>query len=74
MNFGGNAALDLAAERAEQEREARIAAASAAVAVRGAIICQDCPSKISDERRAAAPFARRCIECQESYEMEKRHK
>ncbi|WP_311272369.1 MULTISPECIES: TraR/DksA C4-type zinc finger protein [unclassified Rhizobium] len=74
MNFGGNAALDLAAERAEQERETKIAAASAAVSAQGATICQDCPSKISDERRAAAPFARRCIECQESYELEKWHK
>ncbi|MBB3947233.1 phage/conjugal plasmid C-4 type zinc finger TraR family protein [Rhizobium skierniewicense] len=74
MNFGGNAALDQAELRAEQERETSIAAASAAVSVRGALICQDCPSKISDERRAAAPFARRCIECQEFHEMEKRHR
>ncbi|WP_320194727.1 TraR/DksA C4-type zinc finger protein [Agrobacterium rosae] len=74
MNFGGNAAFDLAAERTEQEREAKIAAASAAVAVQGTIICQDCQSRIPDQRRAAAPFARRCIECQESHAMEKWHK
>lgn len=74
MNFGGNGALDQADLRAEQERETSIAAASAAVSLRGRMICQDCPSKISDERRAAAPFARRCIECQETYELEHRHK
>ena len=53
MNFGGNAALDLAAERAEQEREAKIAAASAALRGPGTNVCEDCPNDIPRERRLA---------------------
>ncbi|MBD8686588.1 MULTISPECIES: TraR/DksA C4-type zinc finger protein [unclassified Rhizobium] len=64
MNFGGNAALDLAAERAEQEREAKIAAASAALRGPGTTVCEDCPNDIPRERRLALPSATRCIICQ----------
>lgn len=68
MNFGGNAALDLAAERAEQERETKIAAASAALRGRGAMVCEDCPNDIPLERRIAMPSATRCIACQTRHE------
>lgn len=64
MNFGGNAALDLAAERAEQEREAKIAAASAALRGPGTMECEDCGNDIARERRIALPSATRCIFCQ----------
>jgi len=64
MNFGSNAALDLAADRAEQEREATIAAASRSLRGPGTVQCEDCPNDIPRERRLAMPSATRCISCQ----------
>ena len=32
-------------------------------------ICEDCEEKISPGRLNAMPFALRCVECQESYEI-----
>ena len=72
MNLGGNAAFDLAAERAEQEREAAIAAASQTLRGPGTIQCEDCPSDIPRERRLAIPSATRCIRCQTRYEQKAR--
>ncbi|MBP1844775.1 phage/conjugal plasmid C-4 type zinc finger TraR family protein [Rhizobium petrolearium] len=74
MNFGSNASLDLAALRESQERDAMIAQAIAAVATEGAANCTSCGFPIPEERRAAAPFARRCIECQTFLEQEKFHR
>ena len=72
MNFGGNAALDLAAERAEQEREAGIAAASRSLRGAGTFECEDCGNDIARERRIALPSATRCIVCQTNFEKERR--
>lgn len=68
MNFGGNAAFDLAAERTEQERETKIAAASAALRGPGTMECEDCGNDIARERRVALPSATRCIACQTRHE------
>lgn len=72
MNFGGNAAFDIAAERAEQEREAAIAAAARSLRTPGTIQCEDCPNDIPRERRIALPSAIRCIQCQTRYEQKAR--
>jgi phage/conjugal plasmid C-4 type zinc finger TraR family protein len=72
MNFGGNAAFDLAAERTEQEREAGIAAASRALRTPGTLECEDCPNDIPRERRIALPSATRCIACQTKFEKARR--
>lgn len=72
MNFGGNAAFDLAAERTEQEREAGIAAASRALRTPGTPECEDCGNDIARERRVALPSATRCIVCQTKFEKARR--
>jgi phage/conjugal plasmid C-4 type zinc finger TraR family protein len=64
MNFGGNAAFEQADLRAEQEREAAIAAASRTLRSPGTMQCEDCGSDIARERRLALPSATRCIACQ----------
>ncbi|SOC46634.1 TraR/DksA family transcriptional regulator [Rhizobium subbaraonis] len=74
MNFGGNNSLDSAALREQQERDALVADASAVVRARGSDVCVECDRPIPIERRRAAPFAKRCIECQEMLEAEKFHR
>lgn len=69
-----NAAFDLAAARTDQERDAGVADAGIALKQTGSTICIDCGAPISHERRLAAPFARRCIDCQTSHEAEKHHR
>lgn len=64
----GNAAFDLAEKRAEEEREAGIAAASLALKETGSIYCEDCPAEIEPARRAALPSAKRCVDCQTLFE------
>lgn len=72
MNLGGNAAFDLAAERTEQERETKIAAASRALRGHGTMVCEDCPNDIPLARRVAMPSATRCIACQTRLERRAR--
>jgi RNA polymerase-binding transcription factor DksA len=60
-----------AEQRVEAERNRSIAAACEAVSAMGAEACVDCGTTIPAERRLAAPWARRCIECQEFYEAER---
>lgn len=62
--------FELADRRAEEEREAQIAAASRALKERGSLYCEDCPAEIPADRRAAYPSARRCIHCQERHERQ----
>lgn len=57
-----------AEQRVEAERDRAIAAASAAVAAPGVEICVDCGAAIPPARRVVAPWAKRCVECQEIYE------
>lgn len=60
----GNFAHELAALRAEQERDAGIKAARAPLSEAGSAVCISCGEDIDEERRAAMPSARRCIDCQ----------
>lgn len=70
MNFGSNAAFELAEQRVEEEREAAIAAARAALCSAGTVECVDCGCSISLARRLVYPSATRCLECQEVAERE----
>lgn len=72
MNFGGNAALELAERRTEEEREAAIAIASRSLCKPGTMACEDCGNDIAPERRIALPSATRCIHCQTLFEKGRR--
>lgn len=67
-----NRDFDIAEIRADQQREAGIAAARSAIAGRGRAICE-CGEQISDYRREQFG-AVRCLECQAFFEAEKYHK
>ena len=60
--------FELATMRADQERDAGVEAASAAVSGHGREFCS-CGEVISDYRREKFG-ATRCIECQRTYEQE----
>lgn len=68
------ALFELAAVRAEQERDAGIRSASAALSMPGTIDCVSCGEEIPEGRRSANPSATRCIECQTFLEAEKFHR
>lgn len=68
----GNFAMELADFRAEQERAAGIAQASAALREPGERICVTCSEEIEPERRRAYPAAKRCIICQTRLERRRR--
>lgn len=68
----GNFAYELADLRAEQEREAAIRSARAALAQEGSLICVSCHDEIEAERRAALPSAKRCLSCQQRLERFRR--
>lgn len=70
----GNFSFDLAEQRAEQEREAGIARAKAALRTEGKFYCVACGEEIDAGRRKAFPAARRCIECQRRLERQRRRK
>lgn len=72
MSDGSNHAFDCAALLEQQERDALIAVASVSVRAHGADACVECGCVIPKARRIAAPFALRCIECQEAIEREAR--
>lgn len=63
-----DALFDLAEFRAEQEREAAIKRAKAELKRAGGRVCEDCQGEIAETRRRALPSAKRCIQCQVSYE------
>ena len=57
------------AERAvDAERDNGVQRVSAALAATGSDTCEDCGEEIEAARRAAAPFARRCVTCQRDAE------
>lgn len=60
--------IDEAVALSEAERETLIARAADQVAQPGTIHCEDCGTVIPEARRAAAPFATRCIHCQTTFE------
>ena len=59
-----------AEELTEEEREAAIKAASKALQGGGFHDCIDCGIPIPRIRKAALPSAKRCFECQQTYEMQ----
>lgn len=65
-----NAAIDfdMAERLAQAERDAGARKASATVAARGSAVCHDCGDRIEPARRLAAPFAVRCLSCQQHNE------
>lgn len=74
----GNAAIDLAERRVEQECAAGVARIQAAirgqyeaVEVTGSPFC-DCGERIPDARRKAMPRATRCIDCETFIERQNR--
>ncbi|TCU35435.1 TraR/DksA C4-type zinc finger protein [Rhizobium azibense] len=66
--MNGNALFDLAEIRAEEEREAQIKRATAALKQAGSIECEDCGGEIAETRRRAMPSATRCFDCQQRFE------
>lgn len=65
--------FELADTLAQAERDAAIARAVSAVTGTGSAICIDCGARIEAARRAAAPWAVRCIHCQLQFEREGAH-
>lgn len=58
-----------AAQRfSELERNSQLSAIQAGVTGQGAEFCIDCDEPIEEKRRKVAPFARRCVDCQEMKE------
>lgn len=60
--------FELAERLAEEERDAAIGRVLAAVTGMGSPICIDCGDEIEPARRAAAPWAVRCVSCQQDFE------
>lgn len=58
--------------RVELERNCAAARVSAAVSEIGSSECMNCGELIEAARREAAPFAKRCIECQRATERKDR--
>ena len=66
--------LAAAQDKLAAELHEEVTAASSAVSGAGSNTCQDCDRPIPKARRIAAPFAVRCVECQELLEAEKYHR
>ncbi len=60
--------FEMAARLADAERDTGVSRASWAVTGRGCADCITCGEEIEAARRAAAPFAQRCIGCQQAFE------
>lgn len=70
----GNAAIELAEYRVEQETEAAIARARAAlVGSSGRMVC-DCGEPISEARRRAVPNTDKCVDCATFTENQRRRR
>jgi len=61
-------AVDLAEERLDAERALLGHALAHRLRPSGAVECEDCGCDIPAARRKAAPFATRCVACQEQSE------
>lgn len=60
--------FEMSERKVALERDSQIGRATAAVTGRGSEDCVQCGYPIPAARRAAAPFAERCVECQEAKE------
>ncbi len=63
-----NADIERAEARVAAERDQAVGKARAAVEQEGTYICEDCGEQIDSARLHAAPFARRCVTCQQNHE------
>ncbi|WP_422371330.1 TraR/DksA C4-type zinc finger protein [Hoeflea sp.] len=64
--------IEQAEARVALERDLKLGAVTALVGGAGSPECRDCGSEIPQARRAAAPWAERCITCQETFERGRR--
>ena len=62
--------IEQAEARVARERDLKLEQATRLVAGFGRTDCKDCGCAIPEERRNAAPFAERCIECQQAFELD----
>lgn len=60
--------LERAELNIELETQVALTRMRAAMSAEGRTHCEDCGREIEAARRAAAPFAVRCLECQQSTE------
>ncbi len=60
--------VELAEKAVNAERDDGVQRVSATLSATGSATCQDCGEEIEAARRAAAPFARRCVTCQRDTE------
>lgn len=63
----------MAAALAERDRAEAIAAAHRVIEAQGRADCEECDTPIPHERRLAAPFATRCLDCQQAQELAQHH-
>jgi len=63
------AAREAATRSVELEKSSMLGDIQAGISSEGSEFCVDCDEPIDEERRLAAPFARRCITCQEVLEL-----
>lgn len=63
--------IEQAEARVARERDLKLEQATRLVAGFGRTDCRDCGRAIPEERRRAAPFAERCIECQTACELDR---
>lgn len=66
------AAIERGEALVEAERVASIARSTALMTRPGTTHCEDCGEETDAERRKAAPFARRCLDCQTIFERKTR--
>lgn len=64
--------LDQAEALSRAERDAGVQRLTAALQEAGSLECADCGDALSAARKAAAPWATRCVACQQKQEMAKR--
>ena len=65
--------FELASQLDERNRAEAIDAARAMVEREGTPDCEACGEPVGTERRLAAPWATRCIDCQQAHELARAH-
>lgn len=68
MSGISNSAIERAEERVLQEVANGIGRVSTRLNEKGTFRCVDCDNEINEARRIAAPFAKRCVDCQQLHE------
>ena len=63
---------DVSAPAVDAERDSAVQRVAAQLARTGTLVCVGCGEQISADRRRAAPWATRCIDCQSRHDRERR--